>query len=568
VKLTALRVKDFRTIETLNLLFPSPYMALCGANDSGKTNVIRAIRVLAREQDSFFYIPERESLSVADDYPKWKDCSPEARTMHIEADFDIEQNRDAGLYQFLLKQLSLEKSDPIIRLTLRQAFGKQKIPSVSVGGKTFEGLDAQEVFTRVQSGRCVLFHNSTELPFLHRLRGGNFVEVGQPTPDQRKRLESLQKKMASDMLKIAKTQQEELERLLGRLERKYRVGMSPMPMDLDVMPFRMTLGEKKYEVPLDDWGSGTRNRTLILHNLIRAKQISDSEASAAKITPIIIIEEPESFLHPSAQAEFGRILQDLAHEFDVQVIATSHSPYMLNIAEPGANILLRRRLVYGRYRETTSADTSGENWAEPFAEALGLRSEDFKPWRDLFLTTSEAVLLVEGSTDRDYLELLRDPAHGNERLLFDGEILPYEGVGTLQNTALLRFLKNRYPKLFILYDLDSAREVERSLEAVGLERNVHFSPVGRPDPGRRSIEGLLPDSVVSAVYAAHPDLVTAAVGGSNEERKPARNRLKSLLLLEFKSRAIPGVEFFKYFYPLAKIINRALSTTLSDSVQR
>jgi hypothetical protein len=37
-----------------------------------------------------------------------------------------------------------------------------------------------------------------------------------------------------------------------------------------------------------------------------------------------MIEEPECFLHPSAQAEFGRILRDLAEEFQVQVIITTH----------------------------------------------------------------------------------------------------------------------------------------------------------------------------------------------------------------------------------------------------
>ncbi|MCB2037157.1 MAG: AAA family ATPase [Ottowia sp.] len=82
---------------------------------------------------------------------------------------------------------------------------------------------------------------------------------------------------------------------------------------------------------MDNWGSGTQNRTLILHRLFRAKQLSETEASASKLTPLIVIEEPESFLHPYAQAEFGRVLQDLAGEFGVQVIVTTHSPYLLSL---------------------------------------------------------------------------------------------------------------------------------------------------------------------------------------------------------------------------------------------
>ena len=75
--------------------------------------------------------------------------------------------------------------------------------------------------------------------------------------------------------------------------------------DFTSVPFSVTLGQKKCDVPLDDWGSGTKHHTLILLTLFRAKQVGDSEASASKITPVIIIEEPESFLHPAAQAEFG-----------------------------------------------------------------------------------------------------------------------------------------------------------------------------------------------------------------------------------------------------------------------
>jgi len=98
-----------------------------------------------------------------------------------------------------------------------------------------------------------------------------------------------------------------------------------------------------------------------------------------------VIEEPESFLHPSAQAEFSRVLQDLSEELKVQVITTTHSPYMLSKDSPEANILLQRHISYNQQRETERLDTSGEHWMEPFGLALGLNSEEFVRWRDLFL---------------------------------------------------------------------------------------------------------------------------------------------------------------------------------------
>jgi hypothetical protein len=42
---------------------------------------------------------------------------------------------------------------------------------------------------------------------------------------------------------------------------------------------------------------------------------------------------------------------------------------------------------------------------------------------------------------------------------------------------------------------------------------------------------------------------------SKDERERARNKLKSHLLEESEKSASPGPEYFRGFYPLAKIIN-------------
>ena len=69
----------------------------------------------------------------------------------------------------------------------------------------------------------------------------------------------------------------------------------------------------------------------------------------------------------------------------------------------------------------------------PFGQALGMNSEEFKPWKKLFGSNSEAIFLVEGETDRKYFEMLRDPVHGINALEFDGEIIAYDGAGTLKH---------------------------------------------------------------------------------------------------------------------------------------
>jgi hypothetical protein len=369
----------------------------------------------------------------------------------------------------------------------------------------------------------------------------------------------MKKTVNRGLAKISKSQQQEFENLLGRLQTKYRVGLSMPAFDFGYLPFSITLGERKYEVPLDDWGSGTKNRTLILLTLFRARQIGESEASATKITPVIVVEEPESFLHPSAQAEFGRVLHDLAEEFQVQVIVTTHSPYLLSMQDPASNILLRRKTMYRQLRDTERVETTEENWMAPFGQALGLDTEEFKPWKALILSTSDAIVLVEGETDRAYLEMLRDEAHGANRLVVPGEIVSYEGTGSLQNTILLRFIKNRYRKIFVTFDLEAADRLEKTLQTLQLEKGKQYTPVGLNTAGKRNIEGLLPEKVITAVYASNTALVQAATAGTKDEQENAKGRLKKLLLEEFKRQARPGAEDYGHFYALAKVITRALA---------
>jgi len=84
-------------------------------------------------------------------------------------------------------------------------------------------------------------------------------------------------------------------------------------------------------------------------------------------------------------------------------------------------------------------------------------------------------------------------------------------------------------------------------------------PVGLNMAGKKNIEGLLPDKVTTAVYAANPGLVQAATAGTAEEQRSAKSRLKRLLLAEFRRQATPGQEYYGHFYSLTKIIDKAFT---------
>lgn len=563
MRIASLRVRNYKTLEDINLTFSGPYSAICGPNDSGKTNVVRAIRALMKTEFALRIISfgDDEELSVKNDFPKWIQCNAEDREIRFELNLVVDSDRDLGFHSFVTKQLGISSQEPCLSVGLAVTyFGNNPDPQIQaeVLGKTYTGLEAQEVLKRLRSSRSILFHNSTEIDARSPFRTEFAGHIRAMTDEQRTIVDSMKRTVDKGLRKLSRKHKEELESLLGRLDADYRVGLTMPPLDFSSVPYRLTLGQKDFEVPLDDWGSGTKNRTLILLTLFRAKQISESAASADKITPIMIVEEPESFLHPSAQAEFGRILNDLAMEFDVQVIVTTHSPYLLNMNEPSANILLQRKTHYHRQQGTERVNTGGDDWSKPFALALGLETEQLSPWKNLIIRSSKSLILVEGEHDKEYFSLLRNQEHGSGRLEFDGDIESYEGTGSLQNTVLLRLLKTRNERIFVTYDLDAEHEVEKHLKAVGLEKGKHYLPIGQNIAGKKNIEGLLPEKVLANVYATNAALVqTATSGGDKEEQRKAKSILKKLLLAEFKRIAKPGEDYY-LFYPTARAIGKAL----------
>src|SRR5262245_21334170 len=167
MRLCQLRIRNFRTLESIDISLPSAYAAICGANDSGKTNVVRAIRTIVRGDSlSLPFPPEDEELSLKDEYPKWKDTEPQKRETSFELHVEIEKTRDTGFHQFVTKQLSLESTSDLLRLSITVTYTAERPePAVIVEaeGKKYSDLNAQEVLKKLQSSRGILFHNSTEV---------------------------------------------------------------------------------------------------------------------------------------------------------------------------------------------------------------------------------------------------------------------------------------------------------------------------------------------------------------------------------------------------------------------
>jgi len=521
MRLTSIRIKNYRTIEDLTVSFPSYYTAVCGRNDAGKSNILRLIRSAFQLPDRAFGFYEQPA-SVKEDFTKWKEKETPAqkRSIQIEVALWLDKNDDEGLYLFLKDYLPVPESLLLspdgfeIKLQVTR-IGEERTEQVALmlNDTTYEVLKSQEALNRLRSSGGFLFHDSTE--FFHPYRWRQTAAILRDySPSE------------FESMKAAKAK-------------------------LDKVPFTITLGNEDGEVELE-------NRTRILMTLFSAKQVRTSGTSAAKITPIIFIEEPESYLHPSAQAEFGATLRELANEFKVQVIVTTHSPYLMSLSEPNSNILLERKSVGRKLRQTEVVNTTGERWMEPFGLALGISGDEIAPWKEVLFSQKDCAILVEGETDRDYLEALRSEDHGANKLDFDGVIFPYNGKDALRQSQLISFIRSRFKKCIITYDLDVETDIEPSLKRINLAKGTDYFPIG-PANGRRNIEGLLPSTIFQSVYAEHPEVVQLLETGSSTESKNARCKLKAFYLEKFLKTVKAGDPGWDGLYSLSKKFNKLLN---------
>lgn len=561
MKLLALKAKNYRTLEETNLSFSKNYCSISGRNNAGKSCVIRPLSALFRKGGIFPWISEDYRFDYKEDKTQWiKQNSPIEVTYSLE----LTKDDDPALISFIEKMGSTAIAVSTVSLTagycVTENDGIQV--TVTVNGAAVDDKAGKEIEKRIKDSNLLFLYNSTtrhEEFYYGRGRRRMFYEFVM-SEDEKKELDDASKFIQRRFRRLAREHKQGLDSMLGRLSEKYDVEFSqPEGYETRHMPLGINLKDKHVEVPLNDWGSGTQNRTHVLMAILQANRIKTTESADDKITPIVVIEEPESFLHPSAQSEFGRILRTLSADFGIQIIVTTHSPYMLNREDPVSNILLSRASRRGKAYETCVVDTSGDNWMAPFAEHLGVDPKEFTSWRPVFSAYKSKVLLVEGSIDRDYFQFFQQHPGTTDGLQTDIEVVPYGGRDTLKNTLLVQFVFSKFDQVFVTYDLDAENEVWSALTRLGLKETKDFLSLGQNQPGRDSIEGLLPERVLATVNGRETDLVMRLHSRDNFERRAAKDTLKKKYLEEFKSHTDYTKEELKELGKVLKVINARFS---------
>lgn len=563
MKIESLKVENYRSLCNIEVSFVDYYSAISGANNAGKSALLKVIRIFFSDENVYDpFAGDSPEISYKTDFPNWKTGEEKNGDIVFGLRLLIHKKDDAGIFRFIETFQKTDFGDReslliVLERRYRESKGVVELALAVEGESVSDHYTVEEVHKKIRSSGGLVFHNSTQPGRrYYQMRYGLGSFLGEFSDDDKIKIKKAKSILFNKVKTAANKHREEITVLLGRLSDKYEVNITTPTFEIEDFPFVLSLGDKHADVPLEEWGSGTQNRTMILLALLRAKKARENSSESDKITPIILIEEPECFLHPSAQAEFGRALRALSQEFRVQTITTTHSPYLLSVEDPSSNILLEREKRGKRTLATRIIETSGDGWMSPFAQALGVNYEDFKSCRDVLFRGADELLLVEGEGDKSYFEELRHDRHGSKKLEFDGEIFAYGGNGFFKNPVVLKFILNRFKSVVITYDLDSRKDVEKTLESLSLIKNHDFFAVGKDVTGHRDIEGLVPQSIKGLVYSANVDLVAAAAS-REAENKSQRNTLKRLIQEEFIKKANPCTDDYVDFYLLTEKLNKA-----------
>lgn len=445
VKLVSIDVRNYRSLffdydaqRGFSLELGDGMNAIAGPNNSGKSNLFRAL-ALALDPDF--------SFDRARDMPApWHYAKPS-----VTLTFQIPLRGAPGPERTLLKYLEEceRKTHPkgratyaaegIVKLKVtiegaENSSGSRRQVFVAKGAGNRSLQDDDPLFLKAiaQFHKCFHFVLIPSGQSLEGLMEGKFRDILRNVLRE-------DLKAAYDAAEVSRTKYEAdlqkglLKPLTTRIHDELRElfpEIAEVTLRPDVRDLDETLTRMRVEVcdvartDLSEKGTGVRGGFIVA--MLR------HFADVGKRSLLFAIEEPESFLHPSAQEMLREDLEALAIRPDVSLLVTTHSPYIPS-RQPEAKVFAIEKDSEGR--TVLLAEARGD---EPQASVLGGLFRDrlvveLLDRANQLPVDTRIVVVVEGWTDRRYAEIALQRAGRLD--LLDGLAFVEAGFGQTSQGA-------------------------------------------------------------------------------------------------------------------------------------
>lgn len=427
MRIAQVHIEHFRSIRELDFK-PGPYCVLIGENNSGKSNILRALNLILGER-----WPGERSFSEEDfhdqntsrdiviqvffDEPivEWRNnykmevdgiglrCKAYKRRVKnkpdgtLKVDFDCIKN-DGSIIIYPPEPLKSGKQSKgrWLELKVSAAIREQAIPMIYVD--VLRDYNRETPSSRWSVLRRLFNEVNTE--FLNDKKQIT-VEQADGTKLKVTRKKAFEAAVR-DAYKYLRTQS------FGEIERRLAENaIEQMGLDADKNKVELhfeshdpTNAFKSLQLYVDQMGIrspagevGAGLQSAIVVAIFRTYEELKKEGA------VFAIEEPEAFLHPQKARYFASVLRSLADKGN-QVFLTTHSPVFVQIHAPESVAIVRRTVEIG----TKVHQASKVELAEDERKALRLMTEFDSQRNELFF--ARRVMFVEGNTEKVALPLV------------------------------------------------------------------------------------------------------------------------------------------------------------------
>lgn len=407
MKLTSLRIQNFKSIHDMYIPDIENALILVGQNNTGKTTVLDAIRAVGGDYqigpedfgEAGSKVQIRVTLSLTEEdmellqrrgvvsqYRKkeaWRQdfCRKLPSFSEGILSFVMTANRD-GRIRYLD---GVNKNNTYIKEVFPKIYHVDTERKLEQLQSDLLLLQEDEILKRMRSG-CCMFNQARDCTHCFQCIG----LIEQKSPAQ---LDAMEVSKLLDY-KLYQLNLDTFARMVNDCFHKNGGRESILySMNRDVEKILEVTTEIRHPAqniprPISHMGKGMRS--IYLFSLLEAyTQIEENLPS------IIMIEDPEIFLHPSLQKVCGTILYRLSAKN--QVIFTTHSPNLL----PNFNSRQIRQVIL---REDGSSDIRKKTDISAILEDLGYTAGD--------LMNVNFVFIVEGRQDKSRLPLLLQKYYG------------------------------------------------------------------------------------------------------------------------------------------------------------
>lgn len=420
--LCRLEIENFRIFgsrdeeEDLSLDFSPGLNLLVGENDSGKTCIIDALRLLLGT------IPPEYFPLTPEDFHCHSGIR--ATTLRIAAEFDglseveaaafleyLEVVNDNGSDRFYLRvTLSAQLDDSVTGSTRRSPVKWDKRAGPSEEGQRFDGpardllratylkplRDAVGELTAKKGSRL-----SQILQSYPQLRGQEIDDWNPNDPDCTPQTLIGVARQAEHSIRNSQVIKEAEANLNESYLKRFSVGPKPLNARIGMPAHELRQLLERMELTLADHEPGATRGLGHQNILFMSAEMLALQRDDDPCLPLLLIEEPEAHLHPQLQLrllEFFRTETDDTHDPpQLQVILTSHSPNIASKVGLRDITLLYGGRAFPLRPHLTKLDASDYEFLERFLDVT--RAE---------LLFAQGLLIVEGDAETILLPTIAD----------------------------------------------------------------------------------------------------------------------------------------------------------------